>query len=144
MAVDATQSIDSHQHSLSYLAYSPFIGDALATGGIYVSADAPDEVLPLIQDAIGHCRDDWVDQTTVDKVVEFYITRYLMATETNEAQAASLARAQIYQGDYRLAVTRSTCCGRSAVLICCVSHAGTCTTCSSPTWGTPIGSPVHT
>jgi zinc protease len=91
------------ERSLSYLAYSPFIGDALATGGIYVSTDAPDEVLPLIQDAIDHCRQDWVDQPTIDKVVEFYITRYLMATETNEAQAVSLARAQIYQGDYRRA-----------------------------------------
>lgn len=91
------------EHSLSYLAYSPFIGDALATGGIYVSTDAPEEVLPLIQDAIDQCRHRWLDQPLVDKIVEFYITRYLIANETNEAQAASLARAQIYQGDYRVA-----------------------------------------
>ena len=91
------------EHSLSYAAYAPFLGQALATGGIYVSTDAPDEVLPLIEDAVDQCRRKWVTQPFVDHFVEFYITQYLMANETNEAQAASLARAQIYQGDYHLA-----------------------------------------
>ena len=91
------------EHSLSYAAYAPFLGQALATGGIYVSTDAPDEVLPLIEDAVDQCRRKFVTQPLVDHIVEFYITQYLMANETNEAQAASLARAQIYQGDYHLA-----------------------------------------
>ena len=91
------------EHSLSYAAYAPVLGQALATGGIYVSTDAPDEVLPLIQDAVDQCRTQWLPQPFVDHFVEFYITQYLMANETNEAQAASLARAQIYEGDYQLA-----------------------------------------
>lgn len=91
------------EHSLSYAAYAPYTGDALATGGIYVSTDAPDEVLPLIEDAVDRCRRNWVSETSLAQFVEFYITEYLMANETNEAQAASLARAQIYQGDYRQA-----------------------------------------
>jgi predicted Zn-dependent peptidase len=91
------------EHSLSYAAYAPFLGHALGTGGIYVSTDAPDEVVPLIEDAVDECRREWVTQPFVNHFVEFYITQYLMANETNEAQAASLGRAQIYQGDYHLA-----------------------------------------
>jgi zinc protease len=102
LSTELNQSIRI-EHSLSYAAYAPFMGDALATGGIYVSTDAPDEVLPLIQEAIDSCRLQWVPAATVRQVVEFYITEYLMANQTNEAQAGSLARAQIYQGDYRLA-----------------------------------------
>lgn len=89
--------------SLSYVADAPYIGDALATGGVYVSTDVPDEVVPLIHDQIETCRRTWVPQSTIDRFIEWYITQYLMRNETNEAQAGSLARAQIYLHDYRRA-----------------------------------------
>jgi zinc protease len=87
--------------SLSYAAYAHCIDDALATGAIYVSTDVPDEVLPLIHDALDRRRQKWEAQAFLDRFIEYYITQYLMANETNEAQAAALARAQIYFGDYR-------------------------------------------
>jgi zinc protease len=88
---------------LSYAADAPYIGEALATGGVYVSTDAPDEVVPLIREEIETCRRAWVPQVLIDRFVEWYITQYLMRNETNEAQAHSLARAQIYLDDYRRA-----------------------------------------
>jgi zinc protease len=88
---------------LSYAAYAPYLGNALSSGGIYVSTSQPDEVIPLIRKAVEHCRAQWEPPILVKRFIEFYITEYLMANETNEAQATSLARAQIYWGDYRRA-----------------------------------------
>jgi len=89
--------------SLSYAAYARSIDEALVTGAIYVSTDVPDEVLPLIRDALERRRHQWEKEAFLDRFLEHYITEYLMANETNGAQAASLARAQIYSGDYRQA-----------------------------------------
>ena len=87
--------------SLSYAAFATYTADALATGEIYVSTDDPSEVVPLIRDAIERRRHQWEGAALVDRYVAFYVTRYLIENQTNEAQAASLARAAIYTGDYR-------------------------------------------
>jgi zinc protease len=86
---------------LSYAAYAQSTGEALTTGAIYVSTDVPDDVMPLVREALEHRRRTLEPQAFLDRFLEHYITEYLIANETNEAQAASLARAQIYMGDYR-------------------------------------------
>ncbi len=91
------------ERSLSYAAYAEDIKSALATGGVYVSTDSPAVVIPLIREQMDTCRQHWFTARVLDQFVQWYITSYLIDNETNEAQARSLARAQIYLGDYRLA-----------------------------------------
>jgi zinc protease len=91
---------------LSYAAYVQYQGDAIAQGGVYVTTDSPAVVLPLVRDEIERRREQWVSSTLLHRFIEWYITQYLMQNETNESQAASLARAQIYLGNYRQASQR--------------------------------------
>jgi predicted Zn-dependent peptidase len=88
---------------LSYAPYADADTAALVTGSVHVSTDSPDQVIPLIREQIQRCRDQWPTQVLVNRIAEHYITVYLMQNETNEAQAASLAQAQIYHGDWHLA-----------------------------------------
>jgi predicted Zn-dependent peptidase len=44
-----------------------------------------------------------IDDDALDQLVEQFITEYFLKNETNSDQASFLARAAIYQGDYRAA-----------------------------------------
>jgi zinc protease len=90
------------QHSLSYAVEAPFIDRGITAGGLYFTTAAPAKVLPLVKDQI-----KWVEHMnpgfTMHYFVEGFIFEYLASNSTDEAQADFLARAQLYQGDYRKA-----------------------------------------
>lgn len=90
------------EHSLSYTAYAPFIERGISTGAVYFSTAAPARVLPLVKDQI-----KWVQHMnpgyTMRYFTEGFIFEYLASNSTDDAQADFLARAQLYQGDYRKA-----------------------------------------
>src|SRR5437870_12075230 len=52
---------------------------------------------------ITRLQNDMIDREGLDRLVEQFITEYFLKNETNADQATFLARAAIYQGDYRLA-----------------------------------------
>jgi len=91
------------KHSLSYTAGAPFTERGIAAGGVYFSTAAPARVLPLVKDQI-----KWVEHVPADSInmpyfTAGYIFDYLASNSTDDAQADFLARAQLYQGDYRKA-----------------------------------------
>jgi zinc protease len=91
------------QRNLSYAVDAPFVERALATGGVYVTTVAPDEVLRIMRDEITELQNDLVDPAGLRRLVQQFITDYFLKNETNNDQAAFLARAALYEGDYRAA-----------------------------------------
>jgi zinc protease len=91
------------QRSLSYDARAPFLGRAIAAGGVYVSTPDPAQVLPIVRGVLDTLRTTTLRWLSMDNFVREFVTLYLADNESSAAQAGSLAAAQIYYGDYRKA-----------------------------------------
>ena len=91
------------RRNLSYEVESPFIERAIASGGVYVTTVDPNTTLQLMRSEIDRLQRELVDPRGLGRLVQQFITDYFLKNETNGDQATFLARAQIYQGDYRAA-----------------------------------------
>lgn len=91
------------ERSLSYAANARFLGRALATGGIYVSSPDPADVIPIVHAELDSVRTTEISARSYDYFVRQFVTSRLVARGSSEAQAAALAEAQIYEGDYHKA-----------------------------------------
>lgn len=91
------------KRSLSYAADAPFVERAIATGGVYVTTVDPNTTLAIMRNEITRLQTELIDRDGLDQLVEQFITEYFLKNETNSDQASFLARAAIYQGDYRAA-----------------------------------------
>jgi zinc protease len=91
------------RRNLTYAVSAPFLERARSAGGIYVTTVSPDLTLGLIRKEIEVLQEEIISRQGVSELVQQFITEYFLNNETNAAQADFLARAQVYQGDYRLA-----------------------------------------
>jgi zinc protease len=91
------------KQSLSYAADAPFIERAIATGGVYVTTVDPNRTLDVMRREIDRLQSEPIEREGLDRLVGQFITDYFLKNETNLDQANFLARAAIYQGDYRRA-----------------------------------------
>ena len=91
------------KRNLSYAADAPFLERAIATGGVYVTTVDPNASLQIMRAEISRLQTELIDRDGLDRLVEQFITEYFLKNETNADQASFLARAAIYQGDYRAA-----------------------------------------
>lgn len=91
------------RRNLSYAVEAPFLERAVATGGVYVTTIAPDEVLGIMRTEINRLQTELLLPEALQRLVQQFITDYFLKNETNADQATFLARAALYQGDYRLA-----------------------------------------
>jgi zinc protease len=91
------------ERSLSYAAGAPFLGRALASGGIYVTTLYPAEVFPIVRAELDSVRSTEISARGFEYFVRQFETRQLVARGASDAQAAALGEAQIYGGDYRTA-----------------------------------------
>lgn len=91
------------KRSLSYAADAPFVERAIATGGVYVTTVDPNATLAIMRYEISRLQTELIDREGLDRLVEQFITEYFLKNETNSDQASFLARAAIYQGDFRAA-----------------------------------------
>jgi zinc protease len=91
------------KRSLSYAADAPFVERAIATGGVYVTTVDPNTTLGIMRAEISRLQTELIDREGLDRLVEQFITEYFLKNETNSDQASFLARAAIYQGDFRAA-----------------------------------------
>ncbi len=89
------------QRSLSYAAYAPFIDRAVPIGGAYASTAKPDQVLPLMQDAVRTLQGSEIDYFVLSRFLDSYTFDYLAENATAADQADFLARAELYLGGYR-------------------------------------------
>jgi zinc protease len=91
------------KRNLTYAVDAPFVDRAFTAGGLYVTTVNPTTTLRLMQDEIGALRSGLIAPRGLEQVVQQFITDYFLKNETNADQANQLARAQLYQGDWRRA-----------------------------------------
>lgn len=91
------------RRNLSYDVDAPFVERALASGGVYVTTVDPNQTLRLMREEITRLQTELIDPRGLEQLVQQFITDFFLKNETNGDQATFLARAQIYQGDYRAA-----------------------------------------
>lgn len=91
------------RQNLTYDVHAPFMDRAATVGGLYVSTASPDTTLKLMRVAINDLQQGLLDPVGLREMEQQFITEYFLDNETNAAQADFLARAQLYEGDYRTA-----------------------------------------
>lgn len=91
------------RRNLSYAVESPFLERAFAVGGLYVTTVDPNAVLRIMRDELDALQNDRVEEAGLRRLEQQFITEYYLKNETNADQANMLARAELYQGDYRAA-----------------------------------------
>jgi zinc protease len=91
------------RRNLSYAVESPFLERSHAVGGLYVTTVDPNAVLRIMRDELDALQSDQVEAAGLKRLEQQFITEYYLKNETNADQANVLARAELYQGDYRAA-----------------------------------------
>jgi zinc protease len=91
------------KRNLTYSVNAPFVERALSMGGLYVTTTSPDEVLAIMIDQVRAMKDGEITEDGLERLVQQFIVTYFLDNETNADQANMLARAELYQGDYRVA-----------------------------------------
>ncbi len=89
------------RRNLSYAVESPFLERAHAVAGLYVTTVDPNQVLGLMHEELDGLKTNLVDPEGLKRLEQQFITEYYLRNETNADQANVLARAQLYQGDFR-------------------------------------------
>jgi zinc protease len=91
------------RRNLSYEVDAPFLERAIATGGVYVTTTDPNTTLRVMRTELDRLQRELIDPQGLERLTQQFLTDYFLKNETNADQATMLARAQIYQGDYRAA-----------------------------------------
>ena len=91
------------RRNLSYEVDAPFLERAISTGGVYVTTTNPNATLRVMRTELDRLQRELIDEQGLDRLTLQFFTDYYLKNETNGDQATMLARAQIYQGDYRAA-----------------------------------------
>jgi zinc protease len=89
------------KQNLTYDVHAPYLDRALTSGGLYVTTVAPNRVLQIMRGLVDELQNNTMSELWMDFMVRHFIVTYLLDNETNGAQANFLARAELYQGDYR-------------------------------------------
>jgi zinc protease len=91
------------KRNLTYSVNAPFVERALSMGGLYVTTTSPDEVLAIMIEQVRAMKEGEITEDGLERLVQQFIVTYFLDNETNADQANMLARAELYQGDYRIA-----------------------------------------
>jgi zinc protease len=89
------------RRNLSYAVEAPFLERSNAVGGLYVTTVDPNQVLRIMREQLTVLQTESVDPEGLKRLEQQFITEYYLKNETNADQANVLARAELYQGDYR-------------------------------------------
>lgn len=91
------------KNNLTYSASANFRDQALVSGAVYVTTTLPDSALKLMREQIQLLKSVTIPTHALAPLIQQFLTEYFLNNETSTAQADFLARAQLYQGDYRAA-----------------------------------------
>jgi zinc protease len=91
------------RRNLSYAVESPFLERAYGVGGLYVTTVDPNAVLRIMRAELNDLQNGQVESEGLKRLEQQFITEYYLKNETNADQANELARAELYEGDYRAA-----------------------------------------
>lgn len=91
------------RRNLTYAVDAPFVERAVSAGGVYVTTVAPEATLSIMRREIDRLQTELIDPEGLQRLVQQFITDYFLRNETNADQATFLARAKLYEGDFRAA-----------------------------------------
>ena len=91
------------RQNLTYSINAPFVERAQSMGGLYVTTTNPDAVLKIMMNEISSLKEGTISDDGLERLVQQFIVTYFLDNETNADQANLLARAELYQGDYKRA-----------------------------------------
>ncbi|HEX8850900.1 MAG TPA: pitrilysin family protein [Gemmatimonadaceae bacterium] len=86
------------RRNLTYAVDAPFIERAASSGGLYVTTTQPDTTLALMQVEVQRLKEETIDPSGLERLVQQFITEYFLNNETNAAQADFIARGVLYRG----------------------------------------------
>ena len=89
------------RRNLTYAVDAPFVERAVSAGGVYVTTVAPEATLTIMRREIDRLQRELIDPDGLQRLVQQFITDFFLKNETNADQANFLARAELYEGDYR-------------------------------------------
>lgn len=93
------------RQNLTYDVHAPFLEHAASVSGLYVTTVSPDTTLKLMKFFTNQLQHEIVTDDGLQRLELQFITQYFLDNETNASQADFLARAQLYEGDYRHAMS---------------------------------------
>ncbi|MDQ2890404.1 MAG: insulinase family protein [Gemmatimonadota bacterium] len=99
----AMNSTIRHERGLSYAANATDVERGATAGVVYVSTGAPRAVMPLISTPMEFLRHFPGEIGNLHGFTDQFIMEYFADNMTDASQADFLARAQLYQGDFRKA-----------------------------------------
>jgi zinc protease len=91
------------RRNLSYDVEAQFVERANAVGGLYVTTVDPNAVLRIMRYELSTLQTERVDADNLKRLEQQFLTEYFMKNETNADQANVLARAEVFEGDFRAA-----------------------------------------
>ena len=91
------------RNNLTYTAAADFRDQALISGKLFVTTTLPDSALKLMRDQIRLLQDVNIPTRALAPLIQQFLTEFFLDNETSTAQADFLARAQLYDGDWRAA-----------------------------------------
>lgn len=91
------------ERALSYAAYAPLLDRGVATGGIYFSTTSPVAALQLAREEVQSIRRLEAGHYDMRGFTDQFVFDFLDGHTSSSAQGELLARAELYQGDYRKA-----------------------------------------
>jgi zinc protease len=97
-----TQAV-REERGLSYAAYAPFYDRGISAGGLYASTNDPIATLDQMRQQVQRMR-AFPSDYPISGFTKQFVLDYLAQNSTSAEQASSLARAQLYRGDYHLAM----------------------------------------
>lgn len=86
------------RRNLTYAVDAPFVERAASAGGLYVTTTQPETTLGLMQVEVQRLKDETIDPSGLERLVQQFITEYFLNNETNAAQADFIARGVLYRG----------------------------------------------
>ncbi|HVH40201.1 MAG TPA: pitrilysin family protein [Gemmatimonadaceae bacterium] len=89
------------KRNLTYAVEARFRDRGLITGGLYVTTTQPDTTLKIMRNEIRNLQLFTLPTEYLAPLIQQFITEYFLDNETSGAQADFLARAELYQGDFR-------------------------------------------
>ena len=89
------------KRNLTYAVEARFRDRARVSGGLYVTTTRPDTTLKIMRNELQNLQMFTLPTEYLAPLTQQFITEYFLDNETSGAQADFLARAELYQGDYR-------------------------------------------
>ncbi len=91
------------KRNLTYAVEASFVDRAQTAGGLYVTTVDPNTTLRIMRQEVANLQNGWIPARGLEQIKAQFVTEYFLKNETNADQANQLARAQLYQGDWRRA-----------------------------------------